>query len=1071
MLNIFQYRLGLQIIPVSSITQDEMGELQVLSSDGKLYYHNGTVSSAVVTEDGQNTVSNTNFKDNSTFIIDNVDGTIRIGFDAAGTTGTTTTIQSSQTANRTITLPDATDTLVGRATTDTLTNKSISGSTNTLSNIANTSLSNMAAHTIKGNNTGSSASPSDLTGTQVTAELDIFVGDSGSGGTKGLVPAPASGDSAAGKFLKADGTWAVVAGGGIVTDTGPATLSNKNLVDNSTFIIDNSDGTIRIGFDATGTTSTTTVIKSTQTANRTLSLPDITDFLITRNSNDTLTNKLLETANVKFTQTVGTRFLNFDLSSQSSFTTLTLNSLASTSQTISIPDKAGGYQFVGDTVSQILTNKDYDGGTASNTSRLTVPKAAKATLDGLTRKQATIVYASDQNKLYSDNGTSLVPVGSGGSGGINFISLDSTFQPTQSDSVDAENTVGNWLAYADAAGTAPVDMTGGSPVVTIARTTIVGEVLDGAGSFKVVKDAANRQGNGVSVVAYIPLGYRGQRASITMPFKVISGSLVQNDLKLYAYDITNAQVLTPEHNDVISSGILKSVFDIPATCSQIRFGFHFASTSTTAVTFSFDDVTVGPQNISTGSTISDWVPNNNFVPNAAGWGTVTYLGFQTRRVGDSLHVVGEFRAGTVSSASAKIALPPGFTIDPNKLPSVSGALAQDYKAGSWARVSTGVAVALSTANVSGDVYVDENDLTSVYLSGSGISGSYRNDNANTLANSNDFINLKFEIPIAGWSSNTTIANSGIIRISEVLANGTRVTSTPSQLGEYRTLIKDNAASTYSDTSPSSGPTVTDGMKIFSTNGTGAGTSGQPNRWQIFIGKNKSYRLQTYSSTGRTGRLSIDYFIDNSSNEVGLEVDYDPTTGIIDLFIPLWIGNTTRYIGVDAGANGTSSITPVMNGYFDVIVADNDFQIQLDFPNSEIRVDTFAGYGSTNNKIVRFTNVAISKGNDITYVSDATLGDSFVINTSGRYACSFMGYQASGADYIGISLNTTEPTVSIIGLTNPLEAITFEYPGVATAAMSCESTLNLNPGDVIRAHTGGTALQGGTKYINFRIVKV
>lgn len=37
----------------------------------------------------------------------------------------------------------------------------------------------------------------------------VFVGDSGSGGTKGLVPAPAAGDAAANKFLKASGGWAV----------------------------------------------------------------------------------------------------------------------------------------------------------------------------------------------------------------------------------------------------------------------------------------------------------------------------------------------------------------------------------------------------------------------------------------------------------------------------------------------------------------------------------------------------------------------------------------------------------------------------------------------------------------------------------------------------------------------------------------------------------------------------------------------------------------------------------------------------------------------------------------------
>ena len=52
------------------------------------------------------------------------------------------------------------------------------------------------------------------TPTQVTADLIAMVGDSGSGGTKGLVPAPAAGDAAANKFLKADGSWSAPSGGG-----------------------------------------------------------------------------------------------------------------------------------------------------------------------------------------------------------------------------------------------------------------------------------------------------------------------------------------------------------------------------------------------------------------------------------------------------------------------------------------------------------------------------------------------------------------------------------------------------------------------------------------------------------------------------------------------------------------------------------------------------------------------------------------------------------------------------------------------------------------------------------------
>jgi hypothetical protein len=50
----------------------------------------------------------------------------------------------------------------------------------------------------------------DATASASTALLDVFTGDSGSGGAKGLVPAPAAGDAAAEKFLKANGSWSAV---------------------------------------------------------------------------------------------------------------------------------------------------------------------------------------------------------------------------------------------------------------------------------------------------------------------------------------------------------------------------------------------------------------------------------------------------------------------------------------------------------------------------------------------------------------------------------------------------------------------------------------------------------------------------------------------------------------------------------------------------------------------------------------------------------------------------------------------------------------------------------------------
>jgi microcystin-dependent protein len=101
--------------------------------------------------------------------------------------------------------------------------------------VTNTNLSTMPTNTLKGNNTGSTATPIDLTSTQVTGMLNTMVGDSGSGGTKGLAPAPAAGDAAAGKFLKADGTYALPTGsGGAVTGD---TKTSLQAVDHSNWLL------------------------------------------------------------------------------------------------------------------------------------------------------------------------------------------------------------------------------------------------------------------------------------------------------------------------------------------------------------------------------------------------------------------------------------------------------------------------------------------------------------------------------------------------------------------------------------------------------------------------------------------------------------------------------------------------------------------------------------------------------------------------------------------------------------------------------------------------------------------
>ena len=95
--------------------------------------------------------------------------------------------------------------------------------------ITNAKLADMASPSFKARITAATGDPEDVTVTQATSMLNAMVGDSGSGGTKGLAPAPSAGDAAASKFLKADGAWATPPTGGLVpaaeVRTGSATIT------------------------------------------------------------------------------------------------------------------------------------------------------------------------------------------------------------------------------------------------------------------------------------------------------------------------------------------------------------------------------------------------------------------------------------------------------------------------------------------------------------------------------------------------------------------------------------------------------------------------------------------------------------------------------------------------------------------------------------------------------------------------------------------------------------------------------------------------------------------------------
>jgi hypothetical protein len=127
---------------------------------------------------------------------------------SSSASSTITLIDAVSTAGRVVTLPDATDTLVGRATSDTLTNKTISGSSNTLSNIANGSLTNSSI-TLGSTSTSLGGTTTSIAGLSLTGSANTI--DLTSSGNKlrfnfansGALPAAAT---YAGMFATTTGT-------------------------------------------------------------------------------------------------------------------------------------------------------------------------------------------------------------------------------------------------------------------------------------------------------------------------------------------------------------------------------------------------------------------------------------------------------------------------------------------------------------------------------------------------------------------------------------------------------------------------------------------------------------------------------------------------------------------------------------------------------------------------------------------------------------------------------------------------------------------------------------------------
>lgn len=420
--------------------------------------------------------------------------------------------------------------------------------------------------------------------------------------------------------------------------------------------------------------------------------------------------------------------------------------------------------LVGTTDTQTLSNKDFDGGTASNSSRLTVPKNTLTNLQSLTRKEGTLVYSTDQQKAYVDNGSSLIPVGSGSGGSLNYI-----------ENPDAETDTTGWATYADAAGSAPVDGTGGSPNVNFTFERSTSSPLRGTASFLLSKDANDRRGHGVSYDFTIDSADQAKVMQIGFDYAVASGTYATGDLAIYIVDVTNSTVTQPSAYQVENVGVnstARLTFQTASNSTSYRLCFHVASTSASAYSLKFDNIQLGPQVVPLGAPVTDWV---SYTPTMT-WVSGATVGAHWRRVGDTLEVTGRVSVNSgVTAAELNITIPSGLAIDTAKL--ISTTRLDNI---GEARVRDDDALAVY------DGFVRYASTTSVAIFAQSTAGSSNSALNNTVpftwAN-NDTVMFEFRVPIVGWSSSTVVSSSANTRVVAAQITGT---PTSSLTGSYST---------------------------------------------------------------------------------------------------------------------------------------------------------------------------------------------------------------------------------------------------------------------------------------------